>query len=152
MKRAAIAVAVALALGGATAGLLRGAAPSPDGFATYTVAKTSFVRRVTAEGNLRAVKATRLVAPRGSGRMGPMKIAWLATDGTVVKAGDVVVRFDSTEYDKQLRDGQADLDAASARLRKEAVKSSTASPAATATRCSRATSSTARASSSPRTR
>jgi HlyD family secretion protein len=126
MKRAAIAVAVALVLGGATAGLLRGAAPSPDDVATYTVARASFVRRVTAEGNLRAVKATPLVAPRGGGRRGAMKIAWLAADGTLVKAGDVVVRFDSSEYDKQLRDGRADLDAASAKLRKESVKSSAA--------------------------
>ncbi|HEY0989662.1 MAG TPA: efflux RND transporter periplasmic adaptor subunit [Kofleriaceae bacterium] len=126
MKRALIVVAVALGLGGATAGLLRGAAPGHDDVATYTVAKASFVRRVTAEGNLRAVKATRLSAPRSGARFGPMKIAWLAADGTLVKAGDVVMRFDSTEYDKQLRDGQADLDAASAKLRKETVKSSAA--------------------------
>jgi len=126
MRRLATAAVIALALGGATAGLLRGAAPARDDVATYTVARTSFVRRVTAEGNLRAVKATRLAAPRGTGRMGPMKIAWLAADGTLVKAGDVVVRFDSTEYDKQLRDGQADLDAATARLSKESVKSSAA--------------------------
>jgi len=126
MKRALIAAVVVVALGGATAGLLRGAAPAPDDVATYTVARASFVRRVTAEGNLRAVKATRLSAPRGSGRMGPMKIAWLAADGTLVKAGEVVVRFDSTEYDKQLRDGQADLDSASAKLRKETVKSGAA--------------------------
>jgi len=126
MKRALIAAVVVAVLGGATAGLLRGAAPASDDVAIYTVAKASFVRRVTAEGNLRAVKATRLSAPRGSGRLPSMKIAWLAADGARVKAGDVVVRFDSTEYDKQLRDGQADLDAASAKLRKETVKSSTA--------------------------
>ncbi|HZJ65546.1 MAG TPA: HlyD family efflux transporter periplasmic adaptor subunit, partial [Kofleriaceae bacterium] len=124
--RAVIAAVVIVALGGATAGLLRGAAPGPDEVATYTVARASFVRRVTAEGNLRAVKATRLSAPRSGARFGPMKIAWLAADGTLVKAGDVVMRFDSTEYDKQLRDGQADLDAASAKLRKETVKSSAA--------------------------
>jgi len=56
MKRAAMLIAVVLALGGATAGLLRGAAaPPPDEVATYTVARQGFVRRVTAEGNLRAV-------------------------------------------------------------------------------------------------
>src|SRR5262245_5845138 len=125
MKRAIIATAVALALGGATAGLLRGAGPTDD-VATYTVARTSFVRRVTAEGNLRAVKATRLVAPRGDSEMGPMKIAWLAADGSSVKAGDVVVRFDSTDSEKQLRDGQSDLDSASARLHKETIRSSAA--------------------------
>ncbi|HSR97301.1 MAG TPA: hypothetical protein VLM79_09640 [Kofleriaceae bacterium] len=128
MKRAAIAIAIAvvLALGGATAGLLRGAAAPPDDVATYTVARQGFVRRVTAEGNLRAVKATRLATPRGGARMGPMKIAWMAPDGSQVKAGEVVVRFDAGEYEKQMRDGQADLDAAHAKLSKENVKSANA--------------------------
>jgi multidrug resistance efflux pump len=126
MRRAAIAIAIVLALGGATAGLLRGAAPPPDEVATYTVTRQRFVRRVTAEGNLRAVKATRLATPRGGSRMGPMKIAWMAPDGTQVKSGEVVVRFDSGEYEKQMRDGQADLDAASAKLSKETVKSGNA--------------------------
>jgi multidrug efflux pump subunit AcrA (membrane-fusion protein) len=117
---------VALAVAGvATERLLRGA-PAHDDVATYTVTRSSFVRRVTAEGNLRAVKATRLAAPRGSGRMGPMKIAWLAPDGTLVKAGEVLVRFDPSEPEKKLRDGQADLESASARLHKEAIKSTTA--------------------------
>ncbi len=84
------------------------------------------MRRVTAEGNLRAVKTTRLTVPRGEGPMGPLKIAWLAPDGTMVKAGDVVVRFDPSEPEKQLRDGQADLDSARAKLRQEAVKSDAA--------------------------
>jgi multidrug efflux pump subunit AcrA (membrane-fusion protein) len=126
MKRALVAAAVVLVLGGATAGLLRGAAPPRDDVATYTVTRQGFVRRVTAEGNLRAVKATRLVTPRGGARMGPMKVAWMAADGTLVKAGEVVVRFDSSEYEKQMRDGQADLDAARAKLSKEMVKSGAA--------------------------
>jgi multidrug resistance efflux pump len=126
MKRAAIAVAVVVALGGATAGLLRGAAAPRDEVATYTVARERFVRKVTAEGNLRAVKAARLATPRGGARMGPMKIAWMAPDGSQVKAGEVVVRFDAGEYEKQMRDGQADLDAARAKLSKETVKSADA--------------------------
>lgn len=119
--RAAIVLAVLLVAGVAAARLLGGGGSAHGDVATYTVARTSFVRRVTAEGNLRAVKATRLIAPRGSGRMGPLKIAWLAPDGTLVKAGEVVVRFDPSEPDKQLRAGQSDLDAASARLHKEAI-------------------------------
>ena len=126
MKRAAIALAVLVGLGVAGARLLRGAdAGSGPDVATYTVAKSSFVRRVTAEGNLRAVVATRLAAPQG-GRMGPVKIAWLAPDGALVKTGDVVVRFDPSEPEKQLRDGLADLDSASAKLRKETIKASAA--------------------------
>lgn len=127
MKRAAIAIAVIAALGVASARLLRGAGARTGDVATYTVTRQSFVRRVTAEGNLRAVKATRLTTPRaGGGRMGPLKIAWLAPDGTQVKAGDVVVRFDPSEPEKQLREGQSDLDSAAAKLREEHVKSTAA--------------------------
>jgi multidrug efflux pump subunit AcrA (membrane-fusion protein) len=126
MKRAALAIAVLAALGLTTARLLRGAGARPGAVATFTVGKQRFVRRVTAEGNLRAVKATRLAAPRSGGRMGPLKIAWLTPDGTRVKAGDVVVRFDPSEPEKQLREGRSDLDSARAKLREEAVKSSAA--------------------------
>ncbi|HEX2685030.1 MAG TPA: HlyD family efflux transporter periplasmic adaptor subunit [Kofleriaceae bacterium] len=126
MKRFAAAVAALVALGFATARLRRDAAPGQDTIATYTAGKASFVRYVTAEGNLRAVKTTPIVAPPRNGRMGPMKIAWLAPDGTLVKAGQVVVRFDPSDPEKQLRDGQADLDAASAKLSQERIKSSAA--------------------------
>jgi HlyD family secretion protein len=97
-----------------------------DPVPTQRLAKQSFVRRVTAEGNLRAVKATPVSAPTSSGSFGPMKIAWIADDGTPVKKGDVVVRFDPTEPEKQLREGQADLEAASAKLGSEQIKSQAA--------------------------
>ena len=93
---------------------------------TLTLAKETFVRRVTAEGNLRAVKATPVTSPMNTGGWGPMKIAWIADDGTPVKKGDVVVRFDPTEPEKQLRDGQSDLAAASAKLGSEQIKSEAA--------------------------
>jgi len=126
VTRAAIAIVVVAALGVAGTRLLRGAASRTDDVATYTVGKQHFVRRVTAEGNLRAVKASRLAAPGRAGPSGPVKIAWLAPDGTLVKKGEVVVRFDPSEPEKQLRDGQADLDAARTRLSEETVKSNTA--------------------------
>ena len=115
---------VGLAVLGVAAGAtrLRGSAPDP-GVATYEVRRERFTRRVTAEGNLRAVKATRLAAPRGSGRTGGLKIAWLAADGAVVKAGDAVVRFDPSDPEKRLRDGKADLASAEARLAEENIKS-----------------------------
>src|SRR5262249_42028006 len=81
---------------------------------------SKFVRHVTAEGNLRAVKATRVSAPNGGA---PMKIAWIAVDGAAVKKGEVIVRFDPTDPEKKLRDGQSDLDSANAKLAEENVKS-----------------------------
>ena len=52
-----------------------------------------------------------------------MKIAWLAPDGSTSKAGDVVVRFDPTSPEKQLRDGEADLAAAERAARRGAASS-----------------------------
>jgi hypothetical protein len=55
-----------------------------------------------------------------------MKIAWLAPDGSAVKKGDVVLRFDATDYQRQLADGEADLATAQARLAREEVAARTA--------------------------
>jgi HlyD family secretion protein len=126
VKRAAIVVVVLAGLGaGAYAVATREHASERDPVATYTVKKEKFVRRVTAEGNLQAVKATPILTPQNSG-YGPMKIAWLATDGSAVKKGDIVVKYDPSESEKRLRDGKADLDSANARLAEENIKSRTA--------------------------
>jgi HlyD family secretion protein len=97
-----------------------------DAVPTYLVREEMLVRRVRAEGNLRAVKATPLTVPRTSGDWGGMKVAWLAPDGSHVAQGDVVVRFDRTEPEKQLADGEADLASANARLAAEQIKGQTA--------------------------
>jgi multidrug efflux pump subunit AcrA (membrane-fusion protein) len=122
--RLVIALVVLAGAGGAGYYVLANRGPAHEEVATITVAKSKFVRRVTAEGNLRAVKATRLNAPR-SGVDGPMKIAWLAPDGQLVKKGDVVVRFDPTDPEKALREGKADLDSANAKLTEEQIKAKT---------------------------
>ncbi|HEY5920140.1 MAG TPA: HlyD family efflux transporter periplasmic adaptor subunit [Kofleriaceae bacterium] len=125
MKKLAILVVLAVLGGGGWFVMKRGAA-ARDEVPTHAVRKEAFVRRVTAEGNLRAVKATPVSAPQSNGSFGPMKIAWMAADGTPVKAGEVVVKFDPTEPEKQLRDGESDLAAASAKLAGEQIKSNTA--------------------------
>jgi len=116
-------IVVLAGLGLATGHYLRGGGAAPDTVATYTVTKQKFERRVVAEGNLRAVKATQVTAPMNPS--GAMKIAWLAPDGSLVKKGDVLVRFDPSEPEKQLRAGEADLAAADAKLAEQAVKSKT---------------------------
>jgi len=127
VKRALIALAVLAVLGGgAWAGWKRLTRKAATGeVPTAVVAREHFVRRVTTEGALRAVKATAMTVPPG-GEGGPMKLAWLADDGSLVKAGDVVVRFDQSGPERQLRDGQADLAAASARLAQEQITSGAA--------------------------
>jgi HlyD family secretion protein len=77
-------------------------------------ARGDFGRRVQAEGNLKAVKATVLTAPIEAA--GPLKIAWLAPDGSRVGSGDVVIRFDPTDAEKNLVDGEAERQTAENRI------------------------------------
>jgi multidrug resistance efflux pump len=77
----------------------------------------AFVRRVTAEGYLRAVEATPLTAPEDSQQ--PMKVAWVAVDGSQVRAGDVVVRFDATEMQRELENSRDDVTAAQRQIERE---------------------------------
>ncbi len=71
--------------------------------ATYQVESGPFVRTVTAEGNLKAAESTPLSPPPDV--PGALKIAWLAKDGAPVSKGDVVVRFDPTEFEDALISG-----------------------------------------------
>jgi multidrug efflux pump subunit AcrA (membrane-fusion protein) len=73
---------------------------------TYTVEAESFQRRVPAEGNLVAAESTLLSLPASVGQ--PMRIAWLAEDGTRVAAGDPVVLFDPTDLEKERDDAVDD--------------------------------------------
>jgi multidrug efflux pump subunit AcrA (membrane-fusion protein) len=109
-------VAGGAALFAARGPLLRRMAPVRATVPTYEVHRVPFVRRVGAEGNLRAVKADPVTAPLLDE---PLKIAWMAPDGSAVKKGDVVVRFDPTEFAKKLKDGQSDHATAEAKIEKE---------------------------------
>jgi HlyD family secretion protein len=124
-RRRLVLLAVVLA-GAVVAGQmteLPAALPTAGDVPTYTIAKAHFVRRVTAEGNLRAVKATPVVVPTIEGLWGALKLAWLAPDGSAGKAGDPVARFDRADAEKQLRDAEVDLESADARLREQQIKS-----------------------------
>jgi len=81
---------------------------------TLVVSARPFERLVAAEGNLEAVEATPVTAPIEA--QGQLKVAWLVPDGTPVKAGDVVVRFDPSEMERSLRDGQSDKTATESRI------------------------------------
>jgi HlyD family secretion protein len=119
----ALLVLVALAgLGLGAARWLRGSSAAAADVATFTIAKTRFTRRVHADGNLRAVKATRLNAPQMPRAFGAMKLAWVARDGTLVHAGEPVARFDPSEPEKQLKSSRADREQADIKQSEEQVK------------------------------
>lgn len=76
-----------------------GAGGPPSVVPTWTVAREDFVRTVAADGALVAVESTPVVVPQGAPT--PARLAWLAPDGSAVKAGDVVLRFDPSDLEKQ---------------------------------------------------
>jgi HlyD family secretion protein len=84
------------------------------------VARRDFVHLVPAEGNLRAARSTTVSVPMAA--PGPFHVAWVAPDGSRVRAGEVLVRFDPTDLVKALDDAEGDL--ASARLKTDKQRSS----------------------------
>lgn len=87
-----------------------------DDVATFRVQSKEFTRRVTAEGTLKAVKATPVTAPHNAS--GQLKVGWIATDGSLLRKGDVIVRFDATDFENLLLTGREDRTTASNKLTK----------------------------------
>jgi multidrug efflux pump subunit AcrA (membrane-fusion protein) len=92
------------------------------GVETLVVTRGRFVREVSAEGTLEAVRATPISSPTQA--RGSRTIAWLARDGARVRAGDVVVRFDARPAEKEAADGRDDLEAAREKTRKAQAEGS----------------------------
>jgi hypothetical protein len=120
---AAVLSLAALAALGSLAGSGAGGGRRPAAVPTARVERVDFVRRVPAEGHLRAAEATALAVPAAA--PGSLRIAWLAADGGRVEAGDPVARFDPTEMEEQLADARADLAAAEVKIAKERGQSAT---------------------------
>lgn len=90
---------------------------------TFRVQRGPFVHRVDAEGVLVAVNATPLATPAAAN--GPMRIAWLARDGSAVEEGEVVIRFDPTDMQHELFDGEAERDKALSRVEQRNIQQAT---------------------------
>ena len=122
-RRAVVALSLAVVLisAGVVFGVMRSG--GSDDIPLYAVSRASFQRRVTAEGNLKAAKATPLSAPNDA--PGALKIAWLAEDGVVVKTGEVLVRFDPTEFENTLVVGNEDDTTSRNRMSKASTESTT---------------------------
>ena len=84
------------------------------------VDKGAFALRVEAQGTLQAVQATPISVPPGV--PGPFRIAWLAPDGSRVRAGEVVIRFDATEMVKALADARDDGASSALKIGKQEVQ------------------------------
>jgi HlyD family secretion protein len=88
------------------------------------VQKRKFERVVEADGTLRPVKATPVTVP--SDIQWPLRITWLASDGGLVKKGEVVARFDDLELKIRLANAQSDREVAQAKRSKESLLLDTA--------------------------
>ncbi|HEX9944923.1 MAG TPA: hypothetical protein VGG03_23180, partial [Thermoanaerobaculia bacterium] len=109
------ALAVLIALGA----FLPLARPGESGVPAVRVEPQDFVRRVPAPGNLQAVHATPITVPVGV--PGPFRIGWIAPDGSRVKKGEVVIRFDPSAIEKRLVDAEDDLREARLQMEKERI-------------------------------
>ena len=119
---AMVGVVVALALWGPPA-LRALRSPKEASIATITLKTEAFQRTIPAEGYLKAEQATPISAPPGNT---PLKIAWLKENGSNVKEGEVVVRFDRSQFERKLEDGHSDKEVANAKLASEQVQASDA--------------------------
>lgn len=95
-------------------------APNKASIATITLETEAFLRTIPAEGYLKAEQATPISAPPGRQAL---KIAWLKENGSSVKQGEVVVRFDRSQFERNLEDGESDKEVARAKLASERVQS-----------------------------
>lgn len=123
LKRALVIVGALGAVVAASAALptLRGiGGGSDEEVPTYVVQRGNFARDIHADGNLKAADATLLGPPPEHRR--PLKIAWLAPDGTFVKAGDVVIRFDPTDLEEELQEGRHDRATTDSQLTSKQVR------------------------------
>jgi RND family efflux transporter MFP subunit len=75
----------------------------------YKARRGNFLVSITESGELRAKNSISIVSPRVRGNI---KIIYLIPEGTYVKAGDIVVKFDPTESMNTLQDAQAKLELA----------------------------------------
>ncbi len=87
--------------------LLLTTTPEGTAIATSEVKQGEFAVSITVAGELRATNSRTLVTPRT--RFGNLQIVYLVPEGTTVKAGDAVVRFATTEVDKNISDKESEL-------------------------------------------
>ncbi|MBZ5603583.1 MAG: efflux RND transporter periplasmic adaptor subunit [Acidobacteriia bacterium] len=117
MKKVIRWIVTVIVLGGLTAGgvwLYRTAKVEAKADLPVAVARRGeFQVIVRCRGELVSTRSAQLIAPVN---VPGMVIAWLAAPNSEVKAGDAVVRFDSSSVQQQLLEKQAALDQAQASL------------------------------------
>jgi len=102
---ASLAVALVVALSVAGVAALRRDSGSPS-LPTAIVSKTTFIDFLQLRGEIRPVRSVMLTAPSTGA---DLQIVDLATNGSKVSAGDVIVTFDPTNQQRTLETKQSEL-------------------------------------------
>jgi HlyD family secretion protein len=87
--------------------LIAWAVPDSSSIASTAAKRGEFSVSIAVSGEIRAANSVTLTTPRT--RAGQLQIVYLVPEGTTVKAGDDVVRFATTDVDKQISDKENDL-------------------------------------------
>ena len=82
---------------------------------TMVVEKSTFVNTLEVRGEIRPVKSVVLTAPSSGS---DLQIINIAANGSAVKAGDVVIQFDTTAPERTLAQRKSDLQTANAEVTK----------------------------------
>ena len=99
------------------------ASSSDDPIPTQRLKKVAFQLEVPALGEVTGLKSVPLPTP--STRTGALKVAWLIPEGSFVRPGDTVVRFDSTDARLNLEKHENTLEANQERMKITAGKQAT---------------------------
>ena len=83
---------------------------------TMVVEKSTFVNTLEVRGEIRPVKSVVLTAPSSGGN--DLQIINIAANGAAVKAGDVIIQFDTTAPQRTLDQRQSDLQTANSEVTK----------------------------------
>jgi HlyD family secretion protein len=97
---------------GAVLGAVRYSSRSPE-IPTFDVRRGEFLDSVEFRGEVKALKSLTISAPAGAG---DLQIVKIASDGAMVKKGDVVVQFDSTRTEQDLAQDRSVLKSAEAEI------------------------------------
>lgn len=108
-KKGHIIAAVLVVLAAVGAAAARWAAGSGSSSSSAPVIREDFTVAVEATGKIEAAVAFEIGPPSADGYWS-YDLSWMIPEGSRVKQGDVIARFDTTELDDHLRNYSADLE------------------------------------------
>lgn len=113
MRRKALVITVIVLAGcGVVLGAVRLSRKTPT-VATFEVKRGEFLDSDQFQGEVKALKSITISAPAEAG---DLQIVKIASDGTAVKAGEVVVEFDRTKTEQDLAQDRSSLKSAEASI------------------------------------